>query len=238
MKHIMKRKRMIPDTLAKNLKKLRELNSLTQKDVVTELANMGIDISQQAYNRYENNSSRPDYYTLVMLAKFYKTDMNILTGFHNKEDDNKESTEEKIIKKIDLILHGHCYRLISDNSKNYSISFLPKEFKDDPSFKIEDLARWFGRYYAIKVKWLKTDFDSLIKIYKISDISPIYKIDYAFVRHLFQYAKVETDKTGATYLVTDINYLNYDYTLLEELHPCEFSYFKTYYEGSGEDYAR
>ncbi len=77
----MEKRKQLPNTLAKNLRELRQKAGLTQKQMTTELANLGTEITQQSYARYENNNASPDYDTLIKLALILETDVNTLVGF-------------------------------------------------------------------------------------------------------------------------------------------------------------
>lgn len=59
--------------LAINLKYLRKKNNLTQDDMVDIL-----NITRQAYSNYETLNRTPDIDTLVILANYYKVNLNDL----------------------------------------------------------------------------------------------------------------------------------------------------------------
>lgn len=81
----MQKRKTLPNTLAKNLKSLRKQCGMTQKDVTDKLKETGLEITQQSYNRYENNNASPDYDTLLKLADVFDTDVNALVGYRSKD---------------------------------------------------------------------------------------------------------------------------------------------------------
>ncbi len=83
----MEKRKVLPKTLSENLKVLRKKAGLTQQQVTGELKKLGLEITQQSYNRYENNNSSPDYDTLIKLALVLKTDVNTLVGFETNHED-------------------------------------------------------------------------------------------------------------------------------------------------------
>ncbi len=52
--------------IGKKLKELRKANNLTQEYLASQL-----NIGRVNYTRYENNTVRPDYETLIKIADFY-----------------------------------------------------------------------------------------------------------------------------------------------------------------------
>lgn len=66
--------------LAINLKYLRKKNNLTQDDMVKIL-----NITRQAYSNYETLNRTPDIDTLIILANYYKVNLNDLV-FCNLSD--------------------------------------------------------------------------------------------------------------------------------------------------------
>ncbi len=61
--------------IGKLLKDYREKNNLTQENVANYL-----NISRQAISAWENNLSRPDLETLLLLSNIYKVSLNKLIG--------------------------------------------------------------------------------------------------------------------------------------------------------------
>lgn len=61
--------------IGKLLKDYREKNNLTQENVAKYL-----NISRQAISAWENNLSRPDLETLLLLSNIYKVSLNKLIG--------------------------------------------------------------------------------------------------------------------------------------------------------------
>ena len=82
----MQKRKTLPNTLAINLKTLRKQCGMTQKDVTEKLKEAGLEITQQSYNRYENNNASPDYDTLLKLADVFNTDVNTLVGYRSKDN--------------------------------------------------------------------------------------------------------------------------------------------------------
>lgn len=65
--------------IGKKLKELRITEKLTQQQLADELK-----ISRVNYTRYENNSVRPDYETLIKIADYYDISLDEL--FNRKTD--------------------------------------------------------------------------------------------------------------------------------------------------------
>lgn len=61
--------------IGKLLKDYREKNNLTQENVAKYL-----NISRQAISAWENNLSRPDLETLLLLCNIYNVSLNKLIG--------------------------------------------------------------------------------------------------------------------------------------------------------------
>lgn len=66
------------NSIGNALKQLRTDRKLTQKQVADSLG-----IARVNYTRYENNTSCPDYDTLVMIANFYEVSLDYLFGRDN-----------------------------------------------------------------------------------------------------------------------------------------------------------
>lgn len=63
------------NVIGQQLKQLRELHNLTQKDVAAAL-----NITQTSYSYFENNKRSPDYITLKRLADYFNVKMSFLLG--------------------------------------------------------------------------------------------------------------------------------------------------------------
>jgi len=61
------------------LKELRKIAGLTQEAFANALG-----ISRVNYTRYERNSARPDYETLIKIADFYDISLDELFGRNSK----------------------------------------------------------------------------------------------------------------------------------------------------------
>lgn len=61
--------------MLKNLKLLRELTAVSQKQVA-----QAIGVSQQSINKYENHNIEPDIETLIRIADFFDTSVDYLVG--------------------------------------------------------------------------------------------------------------------------------------------------------------
>lgn len=61
--------------MVENLKKLRIEKRISQQ----QLADV-IGTSQQSINKYENQTTEPDIYTLTLLADFFETSIDYLVG--------------------------------------------------------------------------------------------------------------------------------------------------------------
>ena len=59
--------------IGKKLKELRKAENLTQQQLADKLK-----ISRVNYTRYERNSVRPDYETLIKIADFYEISLDEL----------------------------------------------------------------------------------------------------------------------------------------------------------------
>lgn len=59
--------------LGDKLKELRIAEGLTQQQLADKL-----NIGRVNYTRYENNKVRPDYETLILIAKFYNVSLDEL----------------------------------------------------------------------------------------------------------------------------------------------------------------
>lgn len=70
-----KKRRQYPSIWAKQLKKLRERNNLSQADVAKVL-----HCSQVAYGMYELGKRKLPIERLIMLAEFYHVSLDSLTG--------------------------------------------------------------------------------------------------------------------------------------------------------------
>ena len=66
------------NSIGNALKQLRTDRKLTQKQVADALG-----IARVNYTPYENNTSCPDYDTLVMIANFYEVSLDYLLGRDN-----------------------------------------------------------------------------------------------------------------------------------------------------------
>lgn len=76
-------------SLGEKCKELRNALNMTQKD----LAEM-LDINVKSIQRYENNQSRPDTYTLVKLAVFFDVSADYLLGLKGIKDEIEERNEK------------------------------------------------------------------------------------------------------------------------------------------------
>lgn len=83
--------------LSKRIKKLREENKMTQKD----LGNI-LGLSQQTIGHYETNRAQPDYETLNKMANFFDVTIDYLLGrtYNKKEEVHSRSDQENILKAI------------------------------------------------------------------------------------------------------------------------------------------
>lgn len=65
-------------TCKSRLKKLREQNHLSQRDIA-----VSVQISPRTYSDYESGSIRIPLEVLISLAKYYNVDLNYITGISN-----------------------------------------------------------------------------------------------------------------------------------------------------------
>ena len=78
---MMRRQSRCLTDFSKNLKAIRKSRKMKQEDVTNRLNELGVNLSRQAYNRYENNNAEPDFQTLMGLARVFHVDVNKLLGF-------------------------------------------------------------------------------------------------------------------------------------------------------------
>ncbi len=65
-------------TCKSRLKKLREQNHLSQRDIA-----VSVKISPRTYSDYESGCIRIPLEVLISLAKYYNVDLNYITGISN-----------------------------------------------------------------------------------------------------------------------------------------------------------
>ena len=78
--------------LSRNLKILRKQKNLTQQ----QMANI-LNVSQQAYARYEKGDREPDLSTLIKLAEFFKISLDYLSGRYVEPTFNTQSVNQMVI---------------------------------------------------------------------------------------------------------------------------------------------
>ena len=66
-------------TFGERLAALRKARQLTQDGLAEAL-----NVSQPKYNKWENDINRPDYETVVQIARFYKTTTDYLLGLDDQ----------------------------------------------------------------------------------------------------------------------------------------------------------
>ena len=83
--------------LSKTIKKLREENQITQKDLGKILG-----LSQQTIGHYETNRAQPDYETLNNMANYFNVTIDYLLGRTSKRKEAFYSRvdQEKILTAI------------------------------------------------------------------------------------------------------------------------------------------
>lgn len=118
----MPRKRILPDVLADNLKRMRKSRGLTQDEVTKALNDKGVDITRQSYNRYENNNAGPDYDTLIKLAEIFGTDVNSLVGFTEKDETSNDKDKMKNMI-FDMITSDLVYKTFNLYYDKYLLNF-------------------------------------------------------------------------------------------------------------------
>ncbi len=129
----MQRKIINPTNLSENLKRIRKAAGLTQEEVTTRLAEMGISITRQSYNRYENNNAGPDYSTLIALADIFNTDVNTLVGYVPKPKNSDEVVDLKKTQMIfDLITRSDITSKLeySKDFSHFKVSMSTREYVD------------------------------------------------------------------------------------------------------------
>ena len=72
----------------KNLKKLRERDGYSQKEMAKILK-----VSQSAYSQYENGNSQPTIETMIKMANLFEIPMDMLLGRKWEYIDINEDTE-------------------------------------------------------------------------------------------------------------------------------------------------
>jgi len=65
------------NNLSQNLKLLRKQNKMNQQQVADYL-----NISQQAYGRYEKGDREPDVENLIRLSKLFRVSLDYLIGYY------------------------------------------------------------------------------------------------------------------------------------------------------------
>ena len=130
----MQRKIINPTNLSENLKRIRKASGLTQEEVTRRLAEKGISITRQSYNRYENNNAGPDYSTLIALADIFNTDVNTLVGYvpKPKKSVSVEDEEEMIKLVFDLVSRRDiaCKLQYSGDLSDIKVSMRAREYVD------------------------------------------------------------------------------------------------------------
>ncbi len=129
----MQRKIINPTNLSENLKRIRKAAGLTQEEVTRRLAEMGISITRQSYNRYENNNAGPDYSTLIALADIFNTDVNTLVGYVPKPKNSDEVVDLKKTQMIfDLITRSDITSKLeySKDFSHFKVSMSTREYVD------------------------------------------------------------------------------------------------------------
>lgn len=86
-------------TFGEKIKKLRNENHLTQKELADQL-----HVTFQTVSKWENNSNEPDFSTLKELAKIFHCSIEELFN----EDDEKEEKENKETKAPEVVIAGVC----------------------------------------------------------------------------------------------------------------------------------
>lgn len=83
----------------KNLKRLRENNNLSQKELATELG-----INQQTYCRYEKLQTEPNFETMLRIASFFNVSLDYLCGrqFNNNIGYVPEEKKQTIHNLLEL----------------------------------------------------------------------------------------------------------------------------------------
>lgn len=130
----MQRKKIIPTYLSENLKRIRKASGLTQEQVTNRLAEMGMNITRQSYNRYENNNAGPDYSTLMMLADIFNTDVNTLVGYVPKSKESNGVEDKKEVSKLffdvlNLDNRGFDWTFTEDLS-HFTVDITPMGYTD------------------------------------------------------------------------------------------------------------
>lgn len=92
---MMRRQSRCLTDFSKNLKAIRKSRKMKQEDVTNRLNELGVNLSRQAYNRYENNNAEPDFQTLMGLARVFHVDVNKLLGFVKEEQEEEKKLKEQ-----------------------------------------------------------------------------------------------------------------------------------------------
>lgn len=80
------------------LSALRKEQNLSQKDIAEHL-----NISRQAYARYEKGEREPNIDTLSNLARFFRVSLDYLIGFSLLESEDREIAKKLNISNAELI---------------------------------------------------------------------------------------------------------------------------------------
>lgn len=96
--------------MLKNLKKLRESASVSQKQLAE-----AIGVSQQSINKYENHNIEPDIETLIRIADYFDTSVDYLIGHTSVRRKVENVTEYELNAEESGIIEK--FRKLSEKQK-------------------------------------------------------------------------------------------------------------------------
>jgi len=89
-----------------NIKRLREANDYTQREVASF-----VGVSESAISKIENNYQPPTPGQLIAFSRIFRTDANTLLGLSNRNpiyiDDLPQSKQQMILDIIDIVRKEH-----------------------------------------------------------------------------------------------------------------------------------
>jgi len=103
--------------MIKNLKKLRQENGISQKQLADTVM-----VSQQSINKYENHGVEPDINTLTQIADYFQVSIDYLVGrVEIKELATKLKSSDLTSSEVELVKN---FRKLKCNQKKCILSLL------------------------------------------------------------------------------------------------------------------
>lgn len=150
---------------AERLKELREFSKLTQKNLADLLG-----LQLRSYQRYEDNTSKPPYQTLIFLADYFNVSLDYLTGRTDNPNISTNITNDKSFSrsKTSFRTQSNAQPILTPHEK-----LLLSEYRKQPNMKLsidrllgiekkETTALKIARSSTSKVTEITDDFSDLI----------------------------------------------------------------------------